>query len=322
MVAQFIWTIKKVTGGEVRLMIDGREVSTIGAGSGARVDDIVNQFDPDALTAILSAYRIAGGVVQPARPDGRQVPAALSVATRVLGASMSADGGAVAMVGSASDGQTLSLGPSAGPLTPVLTESKILTPTWEFDHAGAVTVVNDRQLMYARLNQSVLPIKAPDLAGLLGSHGKIISVRLAAAGVRLAMVVSDGSGGSWVAVGVLKHNGGAVTVGNLRAVSSRLTHATDVAWNNDNGLVTLAVNPRGDVLQYQIAADGSGEQASPSGLPSVPTRVAAVPKQTNQQTLAAVGGRLYQFYKPGWRPPTGHNGEDLVIPATSVFYPS
>jgi hypothetical protein len=322
MVAQFIWTIKKATGGEVRLMIDGREVSTIGANSGARVDDIVNQFDPDALTATLSAYRVAGGVVQPARPGGRQVPAALSVATRVLGASMSGDGGAVAMVGPAADGQALSLGPSAGPLTPVLTESKILTPTWEFDHAGAVTVVDDRQLTYARFNQSVVPISAPDLARLIGKRGKIVSVRLAPASVRLAMVVTDGSGGSWVAVGYLKHIGDAVTVTNLQTVSSRLTDAADVAWNNDNGLVTLAANARGEVLQYQIAADGSGEQASPSGLPSVPTRIAAVPKQTNQQTRATVGGRLYQFYKPGWRPPTGHNGEDLFLPATSVFYPS
>lgn len=322
MVAQFIWTIQKVTGGEVRLMIDGREVTTIGANSGARVDDIVNQFDPDATTAILSAYRIAGGIVQPAQPDGRQVPAALSVATRVVGASMSADGGAVAMVGPASGGQTLYLGPSAGPLTHVLTESKILAPTWEFDHAGAVTAVNDRQLMYARLNQSVVSISAPELTAMLGTKGKIIAVRLAPAGVRLAMVVTDGTGGSRVVVGVLRHDGDLVSVASLRTVSSRLTDATDVAWNNDNGLVTLAMSARGDVLQYQIAADGSSEQATPSGLSSVPTRIAAVPKQNNQQTLATVNGRLYQFYKPGWRPPTGHNGEDLVIPATSVFYPS
>ncbi|WP_163508861.1 LpqB family beta-propeller domain-containing protein [Fodinicola acaciae] len=323
MVAQFIWTIKKVTGGEVRLMIDGREVSTIGASSGAKVDDIVDQFDPDALTANLSAYRVAGGVVQPALAGGRQVPAAFSVTTGVVAASMSADGGAVAKVGQAAGQQTLYLGPSAGPLTPVLTEPKILTPTWEFDHGGAITAINDRELVYAQLNRPVTPIRSPELAAMLGKRGRIVSLRLAPAGVRLAMVISDGSGGSHIVVGVVKHNAGeSVSVGNLHVVSSQLIDAADVAWNNDNGLVTLAATSRGEVVQYQIAADGSNEQQSPSGLPTVPTRIAAVPKQSNQSTLAAVGGRLYQFYKPGWRPPAGHNGEGLVIPATSVFYPS
>ncbi|GAA1670138.1 MtrAB system accessory lipoprotein LpqB [Fodinicola feengrottensis] len=316
MVAQFVWSMKGavggVAGGSVQLLVDGRQVTSIG--TGATVKQIQNQYDPSAATAHLDPFRIVGGVVQKVldAPDAPDVPSAVSAATGVRSAAMSIDGGAVAMVRSAAGGrQTLFTGPSAGPLRPVLTAGTVSAPTWEPDHSGALAAVDGREIGYAPMDHPVITAGAPGLAAILGKSGRLVAVRLAPDGVHLALVVSDGSVGQ-VLVGVFQAGTFSAAVTSLRVISSKLTGATDVAWTGDNALLTIG--RRGEVVQNEIVADGSGEQITLAvGLHDVPTQIAAVPNRT----LVTSGGYVYQSFQRGWASPDNSH----LIPGTGVFYP-
>lgn len=320
MVAQFIWTMKGVAGragGAVRLMIDGREATSIGTAN-VPVSKIQTQYDPTVSTAGLSPFRIVGGVVQSMPPKNQEAPSAVSAAKGVLSVAMSIDQSAVAMVRpAAGDQQGLFAGPSAGPLQAQLIAGRISAPTWEPDHSGVLVAVDGVRFSYVPMGRSPLKVAAPGLAGMLGEHGRVTAVRLAPDGVHLALVVSDGTAGE-VLTGVLQANTTAPEVTNLLVASSRLSGTTDVAWTGDNQLITIGRDIRGQLVQDDIVADGSGEQiALADGLHDLPTQLAAIPRGG---VYAAAGGHIYQQYKTFWGAPD--DPKKPLVPGVGVFYPS
>jgi hypothetical protein len=321
MVAQFLWTMKSVAGragSDVRLMIDGREVTSLGT-SNIPVSKILTQYDPTVSTAGLSPFRIVNGVVQPMPPKNQEAPSAVSAATNVLSVAMSVDQSAVAMVRpAAGDQEGLFVGPSAGPLQAQLIAAKISAPTWEPDHSGVLVAVDGTRFSYVPMGRSPITVSAPGLSEALGKKGRLTAVRLAPDGVHLALVISDGTSGQ-VLTGVLQASPTVPAVTNLLVVSDRLTGASDVAWIGDNQLITIGRDAHGQLVQNEMSADGSGDPqiVAADGLRDLPTQLAAIPRGG---VYAAAGGHVYQQYRTSWGPPD--NPKNPPVPGSGVFYPS
>jgi hypothetical protein len=251
-------------------------------------------------------------------PESQGVPSAVSNSTGVLAAAMAIDGGSVAMIrATADDRQTLSVGPSAGPLRPILTSATIAAPTWEPDHSGVLVALDGRRFGYAPSGRPVITAAAAGLDAILGPAGRLTALRLAPDGIHLAFVVSDGSTGQ-VLTGLFHSGASTASVTNLRTVSSRIAGAADVAWTLDNNtLITFGRDTRGEVVQDEIVADGSGELITvATGLHDVPTAIAALPKRST--VLVAAGGHIYQEFNRGWASPENPR----PVPGASIFYPS
>jgi two-component system sensor histidine kinase MtrB len=231
----------------------------------------------------------------------------------VLAAAVTLDGSAVALVKDApGGGQSLLVGPSAGPVPVRSAAGYFGRPSWG-PRADSVLVAADgtRLLLVPRSGPAVR-VAAPGLAPYLYGGDRIRAIRLAPDGIRLALVVGSGMR-SVLLTGVLR--GGGAALASVRAVSGGLTDLTDVGWSREGALVTLAREPGGELVPWEVSSDGATRSASTrSGLPAAaPTQVAATPPD---RVLVDAGGTTYQRFFNSWGAPI----PDTVAGA-APFYP-
>lgn len=106
-------------------------------------------------------------------------------------------------------------------------------------------------------NDKRTAVAAPGLAGQ-----RVLALRLARDGTRVAVVTIDPSGATHVLVGTVLHRAGGIRIAGLKDVVSGLTGAVDVSWEDASHLVVLAraTEVPGSVASpYRVLVDGSGQ---------------------------------------------------------------
>ncbi|MER6349932.1 LpqB family beta-propeller domain-containing protein [Streptomyces sp. NPDC001595] len=268
MAAQLLFTLQDLTPAidEVELQADGARLCALDADAAqavaargpARSPEYLYFLDGDHRTVrIRSDSRTAG-----AEP----VPGPLGEGTRTLrSVAVSRDERSAAGVGL--DGKELYVGTleagaalgdpvlrSAGPTE----DDRLTTPSW--DGQGGLWVAdrdpeNPRLLLLQEGKGEPLEVAAP------GLDGRVKAVRVAADGVRIALIVEkDGEQSLLVGRIDLDEKVGersAVTVRELRNAAPELEEVTTMSWSGDSRLVVVG-RAEGGVLQMRYAqVDGS-----------------------------------------------------------------
>ena len=210
---------------------------------------------------------------------------------------------------------------SAGPLgNPLLTSAgatekdRFTTPSW--DAQGDLWVA-DRNPVAPRLYLLGKGADAPVVVSAPGLEGRINAVKVAADGVRIALVVESG-GRQALFVGRVereRQSGGreVVSVQELRSATPELEQVTAVSWASDSRLVVVGKETGGvEQVQY-VQCDGS-----------VPD-TGALPGLTEVQSIAASEDSeapLFATSKDGllWLP-GGSGWRTLKPEAWGAFYP-
>lgn len=219
-----------------------------------------------------------------------------------------------------SDGRQLVVGPLAqagsvqvAPLTSAAKEPKngLSAPSWDgFDDLW----VADRNPAVSRLY--VLPggTGQPVAVDVPGLDSRIESLRVAADGVRIALVVSE-DGKDRLELGRIRRGGTAerpeFQVQDLRDITPADESVVSVSWAGASRLVVLGTDPNGSGQQIQwVSTDGSVSPASDTIGEATTVAASEKPDQTTVQLLASSQGRVYwQSQDLNWKKvaPAGDN---------------
>ncbi|WLW54578.1 LpqB family beta-propeller domain-containing protein [Streptomyces sp. YU58] len=280
MAAQILFTLQNLTPAvdEVELRADGKQLCTLGEDEAPAVATQGSEEQPQYLYFVDARKRL---VRMAADSTGRQhdpVPGALGVGDKALqsvavsrdehkAAGVAADGkelyvASLAAAGSLGDAVLTSKGATAN--------DRLTTPSW--DAQGDLWVA-DRDPRDARLllledgGGDPLTVDTP------GLDGRIKDVRVAADGVRIALVVEKGDKQSLL-IGRIergeKSERPAVAVRELRSAAPELEEVTAMSWAGDSRLVVVG-RERGGVQQMRyVQVDGSTpEGPAPAALTGV-----------------------------------------------------
>ncbi|MCQ4046666.1 LpqB family beta-propeller domain-containing protein [Streptantibioticus rubrisoli] len=220
-------------------------------------------------------------------------------AARLQSVAVTRDGQTAA--GVKSDGRSLYVAPlaSGGTAREVLTSEArdpsegLTTPSW--DGLGNLWVA-DRDPAHQRLlmwrDGRTTEVSVPNLA-----DGQIKALRVAADGVRMALLVQQG-GSTTLQLGRIERSGTAqhpqVSVTELRAVAPQLDDVEAASWAGESRLVVVGKQSRGvQQLQY---VDTDGSAAYTPTLPGI-SKVSAVAAFEDQQRplLVASDEGMYQL---------------------------
>ncbi|SDC05190.1 Sporulation and spore germination [Geodermatophilus telluris] len=315
--AQLVWTLDQVDGvTSVEVSSNGEPLTAQGIPAVQRTDDWA-AFDPEAAPADADGHYLDAGRLM--TDDGQPAPGpAGEGAYGLTAAAVSADPRTSAlteMVGtSVSEGTaTLLAGAYGGELAPQLTASRFSTPTVAATRPEFWVVRDETTVVRLPAGGSPQPVNAPTLP----AQGRATALQLSPDGVRAAVVVSRGAGGSTLLVGtVVRSDEGPVALRDLRPVAPRLTSVVDVAWPTADRLMVLAGDGEEGAVPYVVGVDGWGlTEVATSGLPSPPTAVAAAP---GQLPLVSAGGWVWQLSGGTWV--TLIRGAQPV-PGLDPFYP-
>ncbi|PRY51843.1 sporulation and spore germination protein [Geodermatophilus tzadiensis] len=315
--AQLVWTLDQLDGvSSVQVSANGEPLTAEGIPAVQRTDDWV-AFDPEAAPADADGHYVDGGRLM--TDDGQPAPGpAGEGAYGLTAAAVAADprtSALTSMVGtSVSEGTaTLLAGNYGGDLAPQLTGSRFSTPTVAATRPEFWVVRDETTVVRLPAGGSPQPVNAPTLP----AQGRATALQLSPDGVRAAVVVSRGTGGSSLLVGtVVRSDEGPVALRDLRPVAPRLTSVVDVAWPSADRLMVLAGDGEEGAAPYVVGVDGWGLTEVPtSGLPSPPTSVAAAP---GQLPLVSAGGWVWQLSGGTWV--TLIRGAQPV-PGLEPFYP-
>ncbi|MCW5252795.1 LpqB family beta-propeller domain-containing protein [Streptomyces sp. SHP 1-2] len=281
MAAQLLFTLRGVTPAvdEVELTSGGRRVCEL---SGDRADAVATRGSahrPDHLYFLDGKHRLvriaAGGNANRAEP----VPGALGEgATSLRSVAVSRDERTAAATGL--DGRHLYVGtlvPGGSRGEPVLSsggrteQDRLTAPSW--DARGGLWIA-DRDPESPRLLLLKDGAGDPVQVRTPGLKGRITAVRVAADGVRIALIVEDGGRRSLLIGRIERDQRPAeeprVTVVGLRTATPELEEVTAMSWAGDSRLV-VAGRERGGVQQIgYVQVDGSTPEASvPAALTGV-----------------------------------------------------
>jgi two-component system sensor histidine kinase MtrB len=163
--------------------------------------------------------------------------------------------------------------PSAGaPVRTPLVAPNLTAPSWDpFGSVWTTSRSGDVTTVWAVRPGDDPPVRvsAPGLA-----DQRVVALRVARDGVRVAVVVGDKAGGRNLLVGRIER-GENLKLDGLRRVESTLVDVVDVAWADADRMAVLGQEPNGVVQPLIVDADGSVRRAagSLSGL----VRIAAAP---------------------------------------------
>ena len=312
--AQVVWTLRQlggVTG--VRITVDGTPLRGVAA-----VQDIAAwpQWNPDGVLTSQSAD--LGALYS----DKDRLLALVNGLPRSLLGQLGDGGFPLYQPGVSFDGTEVGALDAAAhnlyvarlgvnekvPPAVVTGATRLTAPTWDrFDN---VWTVDDR------LSGPVFWVDSlgPTAVGGAGAkrvtaadlpHGRVVAMRIARDGARVALVVKRPSGiGADLYLGRVERGPGRLVVSGFRLVSTVLTDVADVAWLSADRLVVLGrVTPGG--VRQPLVIDLSGATAQSLGLidsgstnrPGLRS-VTAIPG--HDILASADNGALYRYTGSGW----------------------
>jgi hypothetical protein len=281
MAAQLLFSLQNLTPAvdEVELRAGGDQLCSLAENHVDTVAARGSVQHPGYLYFVDSKHRLVRMAADASGTKSDPVPGALGVGDRQLrSAAVSRDEQMAAGVGL--DGKELYVGSlvSGGSLGEPLVASKgktehdrLTTPSW--DAQGDLWVAdrdpgNPRLLLFQQGRGRPIEVKTPEL------DGRIVSVRVAADGVRMALVVEK-AGRQSLFIGRIERDEQAgerpvVWVRGLRSATPELEEVTATSWAGDSRLVVVG-RERGGVQQMRyVQVDGSTpEGPAPAALTGV-----------------------------------------------------
>ncbi|MFF3893011.1 LpqB family beta-propeller domain-containing protein [Streptomyces sp. NPDC001812] len=297
MAAQLLFTLRNLSPAvdEVELRAAGKKLCSLTQEATKTVADRGSLNHPDYLYFIDEEHRlvriVAGGNATQPEP----VPGALGEGTaRLRSVAVARDEHAAA--GVALDGKSLyvgSLAPGGSLGEPVLTsagkseDDRLTAPSWDA-HGGLWVADQDpgnaRLLLLEEGGGEPLEVRTP------GLDGRIQAVRVAADGVRVALVVAKGDRRSLM-IGRIERDGPdgqerttgeqpTVTVVELRPATPELEKVTAMSWTGDSRLVVVGREEGGVEQMRYVEVDGSvPEVPQPAALTGVKAVTASPDEQ-------------------------------------------
>ncbi|MGN9756160.1 LpqB family beta-propeller domain-containing protein [Streptomyces sp. SD31] len=327
MAAQLLFTLQNLTPtvDEVELKAGGRQLCALREKDAEEVATRGSAERADYLYFLDAKHRLVrlAAATKDTTPD--PVPGALGEGDAQLGSvAVSRDEDMAAGVGL--DGKELYVGAlvSDGPLgEPELTsagptaDERLSAPSW--DAQGDLWVAdrdpdNPRLLLLREGVDDPLVVKTPP-----GLEGRIESVRVAADGVRIALVVERGEKSSLLIGRIERSEDGkvgeraAVSVHELRSATPQLEEVTAMSWAGDSRLVVVGREQGGVQTMRYVQVDGSTpEEPAPAALSGVKEITAS-----EDARLPLVG-----YSEDGIvRLPSGTQWEKVVTDGTAPVYP-
>jgi hypothetical protein len=324
MATQILFTLENLTPAvdEVALEADGRQLCAL---TEERADGFAARGSvqhPEYLYFVDGKHRV---VRIPADSSGAKpdpVPGALGEGDKeLLSVAVSRDEDTAAGVGI--DGKALYVGSlaSGGSLgEPVLTSAgatandRLTTPSW--DSEGNLWVadrnpVNPRLLLLEQGAGEPLKVDTP------GLDGRIQDVRVAADGVRIALVVEKGDRQSLL-IGRIERGdrtggGSTVAVRELRSATPELEEVTTISWAGDSRLVVVGREQGGVQQMRYVQVDGSTPEGPP---PAALTGVKEIAASEDDQLP------LVAYSEDGIvRLPSGAQWQKVDADGTAPVYP-
>ncbi|MGW1786516.1 LpqB family beta-propeller domain-containing protein [Streptomyces sp. NPDC002143] len=322
MAAQLLFSLQSLTPtvDEIALRAGGTQLCSLTEERATTVAARGSETDPDYLYFIDGQHRLER--ISSGSSKAVPVPGALGDGTKAL-SSVAVARDEHSAAGVALDGKTLYVtstvsGSSIG--DPVLqskgkTEAdRLTTPSW--DAEGNLWVAdrdpeNPRLLLLEKGGGQPLEVLTP------GLDGRINAVRVAADGVRIALVVDKG-GKQSLLIGRIERSQGSgeppsMSVQELRSATPELEQVTAMSWAGDSRLVVVGRESGGvEQVQY-VQCDGSIPEAGTlPGLTEV-TSIAASEDSDTPLFATSKDGLLWLPGGSGWR--------TLKEIASVAFYP-
>ncbi|MCM1972714.1 MULTISPECIES: LpqB family beta-propeller domain-containing protein [unclassified Streptomyces] len=324
MAAQLLFTLRSLSPSieEVALESGDRQLCSLTEGPEAAAARGVTE-QAEHLYFIDEEHRLVRMAAQEGSRTPEAVPGALGEGqTQLRAAAVSRDEQMGA--GVSRDGKQLFVGSlvSGGSLgEPVLRSAgksegdRLTTPSWDAQHNLWIADRNPddpRLLLLENGAGKPLEVRTP------GLDGRIESVRVAADGVRIALVVAKGDTSS-LYIGRIEREAKPgedrpiVSVMELRSATPGLEEVTTVSWAGDSRLVVVGREPNGVQTLRYVQADGS----TPEGpAPAALTGVKAIAATENDQVP------LVAYSEDGIvRLHSGGQWQKVVTDGTAPVYP-
>ncbi|MEU5363212.1 LpqB family beta-propeller domain-containing protein [Streptomyces sp. NPDC005925] len=293
MAAQVLFTLQNLTPAvdEVELRSGGKQLCSLTEGSHAdAVAALTSAQEPDYLYFVDGDHRLVRLSAGSGDTKAEPAPGALGEGEKALRTvAVSRDEHTAA--GVRLDGKALYVGAlvSGGSLgDPVLRsegkteENRLTAPSW--DVRGDLWVA-DRDPANPRLLLLEKGAGEPVEVETSGLDGRVRAVRVAADGVRIALVVEKDSRRSLL-IGRIERGGKTdgrptVTVRELRSATPELEEVTAMSWAGDSRLVVVGREEGGVQQMRYVQSDGSApEEQAPTALPGVEEIAACQDDQT------------------------------------------
>ncbi|WP_371243951.1 LpqB family beta-propeller domain-containing protein [Streptomyces pimonensis] len=292
MAAQLLFTLRTLSPAvdEVELRADGEQLCSLAREGAETVATRGALGRPDYLYFVDDKGRLVRITAGSGDTEPAPVPGALGEGEKALRSVAVARDERTA-AGVALDGRSLFVaslvsGSSSG--EPVLRSSgrteadRLTTPSW--DAQGGLWVA-DKDPADPRLYLLEEGAQEPVQVRTPGLEGRVRAVRVAADGVRIALVVEKGDRSSLV-IGRIDRNGGtgerpAVTVLDPRSATPELEQVTAMSWAGDSRLVVVGREQGGVEQMKYVEVDGSTPDVPP---PAALTGVEAVTAAEDEQT--------------------------------------
>lgn len=277
--AQLVWTLRDSLPdfARLRLLVDGAPLQVPGIGT-PQPRSAWGSYAPDGPDATAGLALVGGQLRSLAPPpdDDDDTPAPLAQVSGAVDLAVDARRGRLAVLTDDGTTRTLRTGPVAGPLSPVLQDPGLTSPTWGSGDLGLFALRTGAHAAVLLLPAAAPPgtppvevqadgLPALDAASLL---------RVSRDGTRVALVA-----GGVLQVGRLELGGRAPRLVGLRRLASGVI---DVAWRTGTTLEVLVQDDEPPLLPLlQLSVDGTASTAT--GLVGVaegdPTAVAAYDDQ-------------------------------------------
>ncbi|MFI1421797.1 LpqB family beta-propeller domain-containing protein [Streptomyces sp. NPDC020731] len=291
MAAQLLFTLRTLSPAveEVELRADGGQLCSLTQDGAETVATRGALGRPDHLYFVDDEHRLVRITAGSSDTEPTPAPGALGEGEKALRSVAVARDERTA-AGVAIDGKSLFVAPlvAGSPLgDPVLRstgkseEDRLTTPSW--DAQGGLWVADSapadpRLYLLEEGSGEPVQVRTP------GLDGRVQAVRVAADGVRIALVVEKGDRRSLM-IGRIDRNGGTgerptVTVLDPRSATPELEQVTAMSWAGDSRLVVVGREQGGVEQMKYVEVDGSTPDVPP---PAALTGVKAVTASEDEQ---------------------------------------
>lgn len=299
---QLVWSLRAFLGpgGGVRVLANGQSL-TVPNAKDRQSRDLWRDDNPTVAAGLTSPYYVtdAGDVLLLRTPepglDNRPNPGPKPYARNALTAAITLDNRDLAVVRQRADGR---FGLSLGRIYTAATSNERLVgdtmsrPSWG-GGTDAVLVARDGDLWRVPVIGSPTPVTDSED----GRLGPISAVAVAPDGVRIAVIIGEGTGRR-AYVGQLVTEGESPRLIGLRPIGAPLTSVRALAWSDETSLALLASAPGRPPLVWSAPVDGAPPLQLPGdNLPPNPQSVAAAP---DTAVFVEGGGRIFRGYSEEW----------------------
>ncbi|MEU0071316.1 LpqB family beta-propeller domain-containing protein [Streptomyces sp. NPDC006332] len=324
MAAQILFTLQKLTPAvdEVALEARGKQLCSLAEDQADRVAVRGSVQDPAYLYFVDGKHRLVRTAADGSGGKPDPVPGVLGEGDKDLqsvavsrderkAAGVSIDGKSLYVESMASGGSLGNPVLTSGGATP---RDRLTAPSWDTEGDLWVADRNPRDSRLLLLEQGAgepLTVETP------GLDGRIKDVRVAADGVRIALVVEK-DGRQSLLIGRIergeKSGGGPlVSVQELRSAASELEEVTTISWAGDSRLVVVGREQEGVQQMRYVQVDGSTPEGPP---PAALTGVKEIAASEDDQLP------LVAYSEDGIvRLPSGAQWQKVDADGTAPVYP-